>query len=361
MVKMKNFFIANLLFAFSYSLPAVGQSDPKGAAYNYYPDSIKTIDESNWWVARSLIDSTLLYKSESDLYVAPIGIYAWYVLARLADINWSNAKQEEVSKYLTGYALQALKSKDALNSKEVSNPFTDKNFLLYRPFFLPYKAIWAALKINERRAATILAEIWPSFENSTVVNQSTSLSFLLWTVQGAYDRSDVFQFVTNAIDKLNKDLNQSQINLLYNFSTKHELFLLNNEIDSWDLLWQKENIIYNNIYHLQSSWIRNIQIMKEVYKELNVEKVLNIADSSKIIEKKYVFLYSASFIANSKRGTDWFKDNSSSVQRLIKTIEIFYNTYAKNEDFKAYRFKSGDFLMPAFNQLKKHLTEVYRK
>jgi hypothetical protein len=327
----------------------------KSVPFDFYPEQYKSITADNWSEAKQVLDSTLTFKDETTLRYSRVGIQAWYILARLADIDGSNSQKKEVSNYLKEYSQNILSGNSFIKDFQ-KLPFPNKVFLQFDPVFLPHKAIWVMFNLDEQVACTTVEYALNNIKKYPEDQYYSSLHLaVLWSMEKRFKSDLVFNCLQTVQKAVPTTTDADKESIIDNFLLKRELFKLNNEAKAWNYLWenfQNKNQTGVLTPAVQGIWRKNILLMQEIYPNLDISVLLNMADKEKETAKKYILLYGATFLINDKTSLAPQEVDLKEKEHLKKLIGEFYKNENLNKSQLSGSTSDYDFLKTASELVK---------
>jgi hypothetical protein len=343
-----------LVMTVCFLTPAQAGAGEKSVPLDYYPEQYKTITADDWSRARQVLDGTLAFEDETALRNADAGIQAWFVLARLEDIEWPDSKKKEAGNYLKGYVQGILQGKGFI--KDFRNlELPDKTFLRFDPIFLPHKAIWVMFALDEQLACETAKQSLGDASRCSGSPYCRSLhSAILWTMEKKYRSDRVFDCL-RAIQKDFRATAGPDDERVESFLLKRELFKLNDEAKAWNSLWEKFHRSHQGgvlTSRVQWIWYRNMLLMMDVYPEPDVSVLLDMAERTPDFSRKYVFLYGATFLINSKTSLAPRKVDAKEKARLKRLVAELYERKNEKGGEASASGDEYDFLKAAFESVR---------
>jgi len=325
---------------------------------DWYPEEYGKMTAQDWPRMKQTLEKVLKSDNIDELRVSELNRQARYMLSMLASIQWNETQKKEVVAYLKHFVESVLQGKGYIKNVHEVDFSNVRPMSRSDPIYLPERAIWAMLSVDVEAGCDTIEHLWQVFIRypENVYYREIRLSILRF-LEARHKSSRIFACLERIKSLSGDKLKPDESKRIKRFFLKQKLLEIGDQSKAWEYLWDrsKTNTLAETITSNQGwIWYHNILHMKEVYHELDISVPMAIASKSLSPHKKYVFLYCACGLMNTKLSLSPTGAHRKLIERLINEVEAFYKEVG--QEITRHQ-ESRDYLKLAFDSIKAKLEE----
>lgn len=323
---------------------------------DWYPEEYEKMTAQDWPRMKQTLEKVLKSDNIDELRVSELNRQARYTLSMLASIQWNETQKKEVVAYLKHFVESVLQGKGYIKNVHEVDFSNVRPMSRSDPIYLPERAIWAMLSVDVEAGCDTIEHLWQVFIRypENVYYREIRLSILRF-LEARHKSTRVFACLERIKSLSGDKLKPDESKRIKRFFLKQKLLEIGDQSKAWEYLWDrsKTNTLAETITSNQGwIWYHNILHMKEVYHELDISVPIAIASKSLSPHKKYVFLYCACGLMNTKLSLSPTGAHRKLIERLINEVEAFYKEVGQEI---TRRQEGRDYLKLAFDSIKAKL------
>ena len=326
-----------------------------------YPDHYLEMGEDDWDSIKVDLENIKKFKNTETFLQSDQFLDIWYKILRVRDIRWEK-KEREVITYLESFSNDIFLNNSFITKDAVYEVFEGKyrdRRIGLNPIYIPLLTFESLYILDETKKSCcrLIESYWrklPDRQGSLAEYRK----YFLKMIAGKLYKSECIVENINKLSNENYDsLSKEEKKLIERLRQKYYTSRISKQKDAWQYLWEQslpqltsKPATWNN----RRIWSNNINLLFEVFGNVNIDVLIKIYESSTSIEKKYIFLYNVICVARvkKKKKQNLTKAELQKIQTLIENFYLINSPLVKQKEFG-----SSDFVKSVYKLFQKELIQ----